>query len=519
MYCKKALPKIISALLLSSLLTVTFSNPVFAAETSGTLEDSEIRWNYNDKTNTLTLTGDGDSTLTSLRGAPSADRDRINVEGIRQINCSLGADYIYLGEDVEVFREDEYGDGKVIPPFATDAYEVDDDNPYFADYNGALYNKDLTYLYHVPSHQREVELADTLETLGSYSFYYTSARYIVIPWGTTVAEENALDYLRRDKDYYDTYGVNDYPYIIIPDTLRTIGQLSNSPLVRFIYSDNYTDIPLATLYPEQSDYELQATVSRWKDQFIEDLGFTSFYSFYDITASTFKTFGGKTYYFDENCKMATGTRTINGRTYTFDENGVLQGETETTPAANGLVYRDGKAYIYDENGNMLRSGWYQADGDWYYLNDYGAGVVNCWRVKDGNYVYLGSDGKMATNQWVQDYGDWYYVLADGTRYESTWARIGGSWYWFGGSGKMMSNGWLRLADGYWYYFNPSGAMATGWKYVGGQWYYLTGSGAMATNRWVQTGGLWYYVGSDGAMLTNTTTPDGYYVNADGVWVS
>ena len=62
-------------------------------------------------------------------------------------------------------------------------------------------------------------------------------------------------------------------------------------------------------------------------------------------------------------------------------------------------------------------------------------------------------------------------------------------------------------------------MATGWKYVGGQWYYLTGSGAMATNRWVQTGGLWYYVGSDGAMLTNTTTPDGYYVNADGVWVS
>ena len=223
MYCKKALPKIISALLLSSLLTVTFSNPVFAAETSGTLEDSEIRWNYNDKTNTLTLTGDGDSTLTSLRGAPSADRDRINVEGIRQINCSLGADYIYLGEDVEVFREDEYGDGKVIPPFATDAYEVDDDNPYFADYNGALYNKDLTYLYHVPSHQREVELADTLETLGSYSFYYTSARYIVIPWGTTVAEENALDYLRRDKDYYDTYGVNDYPYIIIPDTLRTIG--------------------------------------------------------------------------------------------------------------------------------------------------------------------------------------------------------------------------------------------------------------------------------------------------------
>ena len=42
---------------------------------------------------------------------------------------------------------------------------------------------------------------------------------------------------------------------------------------------------------------------------------------------------------------------------------------------------------------MQKSGWYQVDGDWYYLNDYGAGVVNCWRLKDGEYAYLGSDGK------------------------------------------------------------------------------------------------------------------------------
>ena len=71
-----------------------------------------------------------------------------------------------------------------------------------------------------------------------------------------------------------------------------------------------------------------------------------------------------------------------------------------------------------------------------------------------------------------------------------------------------------------YYFDEDGAMANGvWRYVGGKWYYLTGSGAMAANRWVQTGGLWYYVGSDGARLMDTTTPDGYRVDADGVWVS
>ena len=83
--------------------------------------------------------------------------------------------------------------------------------------------------------------------------------------------------------------------------------------------------------------------------------------------------------------MVTGTQTINGKTYTFDQNGVLQEDSEPASAA-GLVYQDGKAYIYDEDGNMLRSGWYQAEGNWYYLNDYGAGVVKCWRLKDGKYV-------------------------------------------------------------------------------------------------------------------------------------
>ena len=31
-------------------------------------------------------------------------------------------------------------------------------------------------------------------------------------------------------------------------------------------------------------------------------------------------------------------------------------------------------------------------------------------------------------------------------------------------------------------------------------------------------GNWYYLGPDGVMLTNTTTPDGYRVGADGVWI-
>ena len=187
-------------------------------------------------------------------------------------------------------------------------------------------------------------------------------------------------------------------------------------------------------------------------------------------------------------------------------------------ASVGLVTENGKVYIYDEDGNMLHSGWYQADGNWYYLNDNGAGVVNCWRLKDGKYVYLGADGKMKTNCWIKDYGDWYYVDQTGARYESRWGRLDNAWYWFGGSGKMMSNGWLKLADGKWYYFRSGGQMATGWIQDGGKWYYLNGSGAMAANKWVKSGSYWYYLGSNGAMLTNTITPDGYRVDSEGRWV-
>ena len=54
---------------------------------------------------------------------------------------------------------------------------------------------------------------------------------------------------------------------------------------------------------------------------------------------------------------------------------------------------------------MQKSGWYEAEGDSFYLNDYGAGVVKCWRLgTDGKYRYLKADGRMAVKEWIVDYG-------------------------------------------------------------------------------------------------------------------
>lgn len=52
------------------------------------------------------------------------------------------------------------------------------------------------------------------------------------------------------------------------------------------------------------------------------------------------------------------------------------------------------------------------------------------------------------------------------------------------------------------------------------WWIQYSDGTYLTNGWYQSpvSGLYYYMDADGYMLTNTTTPDGYTVNADGVWI-
>ncbi len=59
-----------------------------------------------------------------------------------------------------------------------------------------------------------------------------------------------------------------------------------------------------------------------------------------------------------------------------------------------------------------------------------------------------------------------------------------------------------------------------WKQDNKGWWIERPDGSYLVNEWYQSpeSGLWYYMGADGYMLTNTTTPDGYFVNSDGVWV-
>ena len=70
-----------------------------------------------------------------------------------------------------------------------------------------------------------------------------------------------------------------------------------------------------------------------------------------------------------------------------------------------------------------------------------------------------------------------------------------------------------------YYFSDLGIALQGWLEKDGKWYYFKNDCCMAKNGWIQAkSGLWYYMQEDGSMLTDAYTPDGYYVDENGVWV-
>lgn len=58
----------------------------------------------------------------------------------------------------------------------------------------------------------------------------------------------------------------------------------------------------------------------------------------------------------------------------------------------------------------------------------------------------------------------------------------------------------------------------GWQQNETGWWWQNSDGSYPTNTWKWIDGKCYYFGADGYILLNTTTPDGYQVNENGVWI-
>ncbi|MDO4788674.1 MAG: hypothetical protein Q4A19_05910 [Johnsonella sp.] len=125
--------------------------------------------------------------------------------------------------------------------------------------------------------------------------------------------------------------------------------------------------------------------------------------------------------------------------------------------------------------------------------------------------------------------EWYH-FGDDNIMDSGWLfdQTSGKWYYLsedhdGFFGQMVT-GWYRDAnDGKWYYLDPNkGAMLLGWQNIGGLWYYFAPANNAQTWFYNEGTRMWEFKGSVerpyGSMYINEKTPDGYTVNAEGVWV-
>lgn len=189
------------------------------------------------------------------------------------------------------------------------------------------------------------------------------------------------------------------------------------------------------------------------------------------------------------------------------------------PNVNKWVYKDGKYYYYDSNGNIykgwldldgkryyldkttgvMKTGWLKENNKWYYFKSNGE-MVKGWATIDNYSYYFNSDGTMATG-WKNINNKWYYFWSGGSMAKG-WAKVGDNWYYLYDDG-VMATGWVTVG-GYKYYFWDGGSMATGWVKSDGNWYFLHASGAMAKG-WVQLSGYWYYLDSNGVMVTGWAT--------------
>ncbi|RGZ01527.1 CAP domain-containing protein [Clostridium sp. AM58-1XD] len=93
-----------------------------------------------------------------------------------------------------------------------------------------------------------------------------------------------------------------------------------------------------------------------------------------------------------------------------------------------------------------------------------------------------------------------------TSYAGAWKQEEAGWKYEEDNGTYAAGG-LKTVDGFLYCFDNEGRMTKGWTVVEGKYYYLEPFGNYCNGIWLPEGALW----------TSSWTPDGWYVDRNGVW--
>lgn len=129
--------------------------------------------------------------------------------------------------------------------------------------------------------------------------------------------------------------------------------------------------------------------------------------------------------------------------------------------------------------------------------------------KDEKGEWCESDSMYVDEDMLEDIKSGYYGSSSGNTSSSGSASV---------SAAPATSGWILDQFGWWYRFSDGSYPTNGWLQINGVWYCFDSVGYMRTG-WIQAGNAWYYCDTaSGGMLTNTHTPDGYYVDVNGIWV-
>lgn len=213
----------------------------------------------------------------------------------------------------------------------------------------------------------------------------------------------------------------------------------------------------------------------------------------------------------------TGTAEVTATEEKPDETG-KPGETEKPgetgkPGGSGKPNGSNRTDDSDKpekpNRNSSSSGQKKTSGSGVIRQDSVKGTIDSMAgIITGETNSFANDGK---SHWMLDEHGWRLRFADNTYPKGSvresggishsWEHINGNWWAFDETG-YAKTGWLRDEDyGGWFYMDLEHGMQTGWVLLNGAWYYFNPVSD----------------GKRGMMYAGQRTPDGYYVEKNGVW--
>ena len=87
-------------------------------------------------------------------------------------------------------------------------------------------------------------------------------------------------------------------------------------------------------------------------------------------------------------------------------------DTPHSHVAGRWAYIDGRWYVFDQKGYMIK-GWFKQGPDWYYMNPAdGTMLSGQWVDVDGKSYYLTQSGLMARNGYIEDASEKLYFFVD-----------------------------------------------------------------------------------------------------------